>query len=478
MALLEFRRLRERFECRETNRRVTVLFYSKVDGEFVFHSNSKKDTKEWAGLVKSRLPDGCIGEKFIEKERLFICLGNKQAANITAQEVFKAVNGSYKMIPNKTDVRFEECQFVRHAIHALIIEGYSYDFLKQSKQTKSIFINAPEHTSIVEKAHAQNIARFFGDTPANLMTPRLFVEYAKQFLGIDTDAEYADNLVVDEFDGKFIKSEGMNLIMSVTQGSAEEPRLLRVRYQGKDQGSPDIALVGKGVTFDSGGISIKPSQGMAAMKSDMMGAATLLAVIHLVARMKLKVNVIGCFPLVENLPGPSATKPGDVFTSLSDKTVEVDNTDAEGRLVLADAITFALRDKPKYLIDAATLTGSIVVGLGYVYSGYYCNDEEFAKLIEKSISESSEMVWRMPLSELYREAMKSEVADLINASGRDGGTAKGAAFLEEFVDGVRWAHFDIAGMMGGTGSNGIYSKYNTGRPMLALFKIVENLANQ
>ena len=237
----------------------------------------------------------------------------------------------------------------------------------------------------------------------------------------------------------------------------------------------DIALVGKGVTFDTGGISIKPAAGMAAMKHDMMGAGTLLATLKLVASLGLKVNITGTFPLVENMPGSKATKPGDVFFSMSGRSVEVDNTDAEGRLILADGITFAQQDKPDFLFDAATLTGAMTVALGSVYGGFFSNDDKLASLIYDSGLKTNDLLWRMPLSPYHRETLKSHVADLIDTGGRDAGSAKAAEFLHDFVDeGVKWAHFDIAGLMEKSFNCELFGKEATGRPIPTFWRLSSN----
>jgi len=240
-----------------------------------------------------------------------------------------------------------------------------------------------------------------------------------------------------------IVREGMGALMAVAQGSAEEPRFIALEYKGAE-GAP-VVLIGKGVTFDTGGISIKPAQNMEDMKYDMSGAAAVLGTFEMLGRLKPAVHVVGLIPSTENMPSGTAVKPGDVITSLSGKTVEVINTDAEGRLILCDALTYAKRYQPAAVIDIATLTGAIVVALGHTASGLMGTDDRLIEEVRDAGERAGERVWPLPLWDEYRDLMKSDIADVKNAGGRPAGSISAGWFLREFVDGFPWAHLDIAG---------------------------------
>ncbi len=244
-----------------------------------------------------------------------------------------------------------------------------------------------------------------------------------------------------------IKKERMGGLLGVSMGSDQEPRFIVLEYNGAAKGKKPVIFVGKGLTFDCGGISIKPSANMEEMKYDMCGGANVIATVLAVAKLKLKVNVMGIVPATENMPGPSATKPGDIHTARNGKTFEVNNTDAEGRLILSDALVYACEQKPEIVIDAATLTGAMVIALGNTHTGYFTRNEKLKKTIEEAAKASGEWVWNMPLTDFHVQDMKGTYADLSNISaGKGAGSATAAAFLEQFVEeGIPWAHFDIAG---------------------------------
>jgi leucyl aminopeptidase len=235
----------------------------------------------------------------------------------------------------------------------------------------------------------------------------------------------------------------MGALLSVAQGSAEEPRFIALEYKGAE-GAP-VVLVGKGVTFDSGGISIKPAQNMEDMKYDMSGAAAVLGTFEALGRLKPKVHVVGLIPSTENMPSGTAVKPGDVVTSHLGKTIEVINTDAEGRLILCDALSYARRYRPAAVLDIATLTGAIVVALGHTAAGVMGNDDQLVEEVRAAGERAGERVWPLPLWEDYRDLMKSDIADVKNSGGRPAGSISAGWFLREFVDGFPWAHLDIAG---------------------------------
>ena len=245
---------------------------------------------------------------------------------------------------------------------------------------------------------------------------------------------------------KQLEDEGMGLLLAVGQGAVEEPKLIISSYSGDPKSKEKIVLVGKGITFDTGGLSLKPTDNMLAMKSDMAGAATVLGVVRVAAELGLKVNVTAVAPVCENAIGSHCYKLGDVYRACNGKTVEILNTDAEGRLVLADAMSYAVKYlKPTWMIDVGTLTGSIVVALGEEIAGLFSNDEKVAKALEDSSVKTGEILWRLPLHD-YREALKSDIADMINTGGREAGSMKCALLLQEFVGTTPWAHLDIAGV--------------------------------
>jgi leucyl aminopeptidase len=239
----------------------------------------------------------------------------------------------------------------------------------------------------------------------------------------------------------------MGGLAAVARGSAEEPRLIALRYSPPDAGGETLGLVGKAVTFDTGGISIKPAQRMEEMKMDMSGGAAVLEALAAIAELGLALHVVACVPATENMPGGAATKPGDIITQLNGKTVEVNNTDAEGRLILADALTYCARDlEADRLVDVATLTGGVVVALGSTYAGLVSNDDSWAERVRSAAERSGELAWRLPLHEEYKELARGKVADLVNSSPKRKATAiYAASFLEEFVDSKPWVHLDIAG---------------------------------
>ena len=286
--------------------------------------------------------------------------------------------------------------------------------------------------------HGVETARWLGDNPGNKINPETLSNFVKEkFKGTKIEVEV--------WEKDRLKKEKMELLLGVGQGSSIPPRLIVMKY--KNSNSEPVCFVGKGITFDSGGISLKPSLHMEEMKFDMCGAADVIGTICALERMKAKVNVICIVATAENLPGPSATKPGDVHRGRNGLHVEVQNTDAEGRLVLGDALTIASENNPKFIVDAATLTGAMVIALGKFHVGYFARDDKLADSIQNALKDSGESAWRLPLGESHRKLMKGDYSDLRNIGPtRECGSAQGAAFLSYFVkEDIPWAHFDIAG---------------------------------
>ena len=288
-------------------------------------------------------------------------------------------------------------------------------------------------------AEAQNRARDLQSLPSNVATPSYLAQRAEEI------AAGADSVSVEVLGRDEIAAKDMGGLIAVSQGSEEEPKLIVLRYSGGGAG-PTLGLVGKGVTFDTGGISLKPSAAMHEMKMDMSGAAAVLEAVAAIAELELPLDLIAIVPATENMPSGSAIKPGDVITQYNGKTVEVNNTDAEGRLILADALAYAVELEAERIVDLATLTGAVVVALGSTYAGLMSNDDALAQEVEEAGRTSGELVWRLPLHPEYKELFKGTVADLANtASKRKAGTIYAGSFLEEFVGETPWAHIDIAG---------------------------------
>ena len=295
-------------------------------------------------------------------------------------------------------------------------------------------------------AEAANRARDLQNLPSNTLTPKALAERAEEI------AAAHESVHVDVLDREMIKAAGLGGLVAVSQGSETEPRLIAMRYEGRGSG-PRLGLVGKAVTFDSGGISIKPAQGMEEMKFDMSGGAAVIEAVGAFAELGLPVDVAAVVPATENLPSGTAIKPGDIITQLNGKTVEVINTDAEGRLVLADALTWCVREMgAERVVDLATLTGAVIIALGSTYAALISNDDEWASVVGDAAADSGELAWRLPLHPEYKELTKGTVTDLVNsAAKRKAGTIYAGSFLEEFVDGKPWVHLDIAGTAWDTG---------------------------
>jgi len=317
-------------------------------------------------------------------------------------------------------------------------------------------------------AEAANWARDMVNEPANYMTPSQMAEAARLLAK-------SSGLTVEVLEREQMAELGMGALLGVAQGSQQPPKFIILNYKGGDSDEIDVALVGKGVTFDSGGISIKPSEKMEEMKGDMAGGASVMAALSATARLKTKINVTAIVPATENLPSGSALKPGDVLTAMNGKTIEVINTDAEGRLILADALSYAQRLGAKSIIDVATLTGACKVALGTVCSGAFSNNQELVDKVIAAGNKSGELIWQLPMYNEYKEQLKSDVADIKNIGGRYGGAITAAKFLAEFIDGTPWVHLDIAGTSDSDKEHGYLVKGATGIPARTLLNLVLSL---
>jgi leucyl aminopeptidase len=360
---------------------------------------------------------------------------------------------------------------LRHAVLGLREAFYRFDRLKSQKKAPAaalqhvIFPFTPKSqlqqtlSEAVATADGAELAKTLGNLPPNICTPAYLAEEAKKLarqykLGLEV-LERAD-----------MQKLGMGALLAVANASPQPPKLIVLRYNGAAKSKRPLALVGKGITFDTGGISLKPAGEMDEMKYDMSGAGSVLGAVRALAGMKAPVNVIGIIPTCENMPGGRATRPGDIVTTLSGQTVEILNTDAEGRLILCDALTYAARFNPEKVVDIATLTGACVVALGHVASGLFANDQALADELRAAADDAWDRVWQMPLWEDYQEQLRSNFADFANIGGRPGGAITAACYLARFTRKMRWAHLDVAGTAWKSGRE----KGSTGRPVPLLVR--------
>ena len=312
----------------------------------------------------------------------------------------------------------------------------------------------------VAVANGMALTRELGDLPPNICTPTYLADAAKSLAK-------TYNLECEILEESEMESLGMNSLLSVSKGSSQPGKLISLSYSNNGNAAP-IVLVGKGVTFDSGGISLKPGSGMDEMKYDMCGAASVLGTMSAIAEMNLKVNLIVIVPAVENMPAHNASRPGDVVKSMSGQTIEILNTDAEGRLILCDALTYCEKYKPKTVIDIATLTGAVIIALGKHHSGVMSNDQSLADALKISGEAAQDTVWQLPLDDEYDDLLKSNFADMANIGGREAGTVTAACFLARYTKKYSWAHIDIAGTAWLGGSK----KGATGRPVPLLTQYI------
>lgn len=386
--------------------------------------------------------DSKLTSEIVRQAAASLC---KELKALKTTEAFVQLDG---LTANKKDL----ADYTQAFVEGLNLCAYSFDELKSAKkesETLSVHLitklgkdkavqSAFQQGTII--ANCANFVKRIGDMPGNLMTPTILAEEAM-------NAARGTGLKIQAWDRKRIEKEKMGGLLGVAQGSAQEPRFIVMEYHGAAKTKAPIAFVGKGLTFDTGGISIKPSAKMEEMKYDMCGGAAVIGTMLAIAQLKLKINAVAYIPATENMPGSRATKPGDIHTARNGKTFEVNNTDAEGRLILSDALAYASEQKPQVIIDAATLTGAIVVALGNVHTGYFTRNQALKAKVEKAANHSGELVWNMPLTDYHSKDMKGTFADLSNVSSAAGaGSATAAAFLENFVDEeIPWVHFDIAG---------------------------------
>jgi leucyl aminopeptidase len=409
-------------------------------------------------------------------------LNNKVSVEILAA-AFKTLHGTpakdAALFVTDDGVGKDAAWVIKQAVIAAADGAYRSDSLK-SKPSKPATLKhvtfatldkpATELKKIIDQATAvvrgMALTKDLGNLPGNICTPSYL---AAKALALAKAHKRIKTTVLEEKD---MQKLGMGSLLSVTRGSAQPPKLITLEYSGADKKQKPIVLVGKGITFDTGGISLKPGADMDEMKYDMSGAGSVLGTLQAIAEMELPINVVGVIPTCENMPSGTATKPGDIVTSMSGQTIEILNTDAEGRLILCDALTYSAKFNPDTVIDIATLTGACVIALGYVASGMFANDDKLAGELVAAGEQSHDRVWQLPLWDDYQPLLDSNFADMQNIGGRAGGTITAACFLSRFTKDYRWAHLDIAGTANKSGKD----KGATGRPVPLLTQYLINRA--
>ncbi len=440
--------------------------------QFKGKSGSTLDILAPEGLKASRLIVVGAGKLSAIKHNDFLKLGGAVAGKLLAG------NTAVTIMAELPDGVMTPDQAVAVA-SGVRLRAYKFDRYKTKKKdgedaaVRAEVSLAVDDVAAARKAFAPNahivdgviMARELVNEPPNVLYPVEFARRAAQLRKLGVDVEILDV--------KAMTKLGMGALLGVSQGSTQPGRTVIMRWNGGKKGEQPVAFVGKGVCFDTGGISIKGSAGMEDMKGDMGGAACVVGLMHALAARKAKVNVVGAIGVVENMPDGNAQRPGDIVTSMSGQTIEIINTDAEGRLVLADVLWYvAKKFKPKFMVDLATLTGAIMVALGTEYAGMFSNNDELAERLTKVGLETGERVWRMPLGPEYDKQIDSQFADVKNAGVRNGGSITAAQFLQRFVDDTPWAHLDIAGTAMGAPKSEINHSWGSGYGVRLLERLV------
>ncbi|HVD82918.1 MAG TPA: leucyl aminopeptidase [Bradyrhizobium sp.] len=440
--------------------------------QFKGKSGSTLDILEPEGLKASRLIVVGAGKLSAIKDNDFLKLGGAAAGKL------RAGNGAVTIMAELPTGAMTPDQAAAVA-SGIRLRAYKFDRYKTKKKDgeevalKGDVSFAVDDVAAARKAFAPDahivdgviMARELVNEPPNVLYPAEFARRASQLrkLGVD----------VEVLDVKAMTKLGMGALLGVAQGSTRPGRMVIMRWNGAKRGDQPVAFVGKGVCFDTGGISIKPAGSMEDMKGDMGGAACVVGLMHALAARKAKVNAVGAIGLVENMPDGNAQRPGDIVTSMSGQTIEIINTDAEGRLVLADVLWYvAKKIKPKFMVDLATLTGAIMVALGTEYAGLFSNNDELAERLTKVGLATGERVWRMPLGPEYDKQIDSQFADMKNTGTRNGGSITAAQFLQRFVDDTPWAHLDIAGTAMGAPKSDINQSWGSGFGVRLLERLV------
>jgi len=434
-------------------------------------------------LLINNLPDGNIAR--------IVLLGFGERGKVTRKQYRKALAAAIKIVKDSKvsaascalldiDVNGADSQWKARQVVEVFNDGlYQYSATKKvddkNPMQRLAVVADDSQKALAETGLQQGIAiakgmelaKHLADLPGNICTPTHLAEQALALAG-----EH-DKLTCEILEESDMEALGMGPFLSVSRGSRQPAKLICLDYQGGDSNAKPIVLIGKGLTFDAGGISLKPGLGMDEMKYDMCGGASVLGLVRMATLLNLKLNIVGLIPASENLPDGAANKPGDIWTSMSGKTIEILNTDAEGRLILCDTLTYAKKYNPDVVIDMATLTGACIVALGRVPSGLFGNDDKLCNDLLSAGDAACDLVWRMPIWEEYQEQLKSNFADLANIGGPDGGSITAAVFLSKFAEEYRWAHIDIAGTAWRTGAN----KGATGRPVPLVSQYLLNRAS-
>jgi leucyl aminopeptidase len=411
-----------------------------------------------------------------EKDKLTLeALNQMTQAAANALKTAK-VNNAISFLTDETATDFIEAA-VRQSVTAVADALYSFNTYKSKKDTAPSLENwtiahtlAGDFSTATQQgdaiAQGMQVSRDLANSPGNVCTPTHLAQVAQD---LAATSDKLDIRILEESD---MEALGMGSFLSVSKGSAEPGKMIILQYQGGETGVAPLVLVGKGITFDTGGISLKPGNAMDEMKFDMTGAASVIGTMTACVAMQLPIHVIGVIAAAENMPSSKASKPGDIVTSMSGKTIEILNTDAEGRLVLCDALTYVERFKPTAVIDIATLTGACITALGHHTSGLLSNNDNLAESIFQASKQACDDVWRLPMNDKYQEQLKSNFADMANIGGAPGGTITAACFLSRFTESYPWAHLDIAGTAWRSGA----AKGATGRPVPLLCQILLNHA--
>ena len=453
-------------------RAADVVKRAAETNQFKGKSGSTLDILAPEGLKASRLIVVGAGKLSAIKDNDFLKLGGAAAGKLLAGNAVVTIMAELPDGAMKPDQAAAVASGVR-------LRAYKFDRYKTKKKDgEDAALRAEVSLAVGDVAAARKafaphahivdgviMARELVNEPPNVLYPVEFARRAAQLRKLGVDVEILDV--------KAMTRLGMGALLGVSQGSTQPGRMVVMRWNGGKKGEQPVAFVGKGVCFDTGGISIKGAAGMEDMKGDMGGAACVVGLMHALAARKAKANVVGAIGIVENMPDGNAQRPGDIVTSMSGQTIEIINTDAEGRLVLADVLWYvAKKFKPKFMVDLATLTGAIMVALGTEYAGMFSNNDELAERLTKVGLETGERVWRMPLGPEYDKQIDSQFADVKNAGVRNGGSITAAQFLQRFVDDTPWAHLDIAGTAMGAPKSEINHSWGSGYGVRLLERLV------
>jgi leucyl aminopeptidase len=453
-------------------RAANLVSRAAATNQFKGKSGSTLDILAPEGLKASRLIVVGAGKLDSIKENDFLKFGGAAAGKL------RAGNDSVTIIAELPNGAMSPEQAAGLA-SGVLLRAYKFDRYKtRKKDGEDAPLRADVSLAVADVAAARKaftlhgrivdgvvMARELVNEPPNVLYPEEFARRASQLRKVGVDVEILDV--------KAMRKLGMGALLGVAQCSARPGRTVIMRWNGGKRGDQPVAFVGKGVCFDTGGISIKPAGSMEDMKGDMGGAACVVGLMHALAARKAKVNVVGAIGLVENMPDGNAQRPGDIVTSMSGQTIEIINTDAEGRLVLADVLWYvAKKFKPQFMVDLATLTGAIMVALGTEYAGLFSNNDELAERLTKAGLATGERVWRMPLGPEYDKQIDSQFADMKNTGNRHGGSITAAQFLQRFVDDTPWAHLDIAGTAMGAPKSDINQSWSSGYGVRLLERLV------